>query len=138
MEAPDRRFKGVFDLDAFEESAGRILESMAEAGRRQQRPAQFVIGRVLEVGEKVLRVFANGQELKTEDLWINETLLPGYCPQLKGTLNGTCSSHGGSVTTPVKESQLTRGKHALAKDDRVVLLTEDWQFYYVIAKVVQL
>lgn len=125
-------------MDTFEESAGRILESMAEAGRRQQRPAQFVIGKVLEASEKVLRVFANSQELKTEDLWVNEALLPGYCPQLKGTLNGTCSSHGGSVTTPVKEPQLTRGKHALAKDDRVVLLTEDWQFYYVIAKVVQL
>lgn len=125
-------------MDTFEENAGRILESMAEAGRRQQRPAQFVIGKVLEASEKVLRVFANSQELKTEDLWVNEALLPGYCPQLKGTLNGTCSSHGGSVTTPVKEPQLTRGKHALAKDDRVVLLTEDWQFYYVIAKVVQL
>lgn len=125
-------------MDTFEESASRILDGMAEAGRRQQRPAQFAIGKVLEVGEKVLRVFANGMELKTEDLWVNEALLPGYCPQLKGTLNGTCSSHGGSVTTPVKEPQLTRGKHALAKDDRVVLLTEDWQFYYVIAKVVQL
>ena len=125
-------------MDTFEESASRILESMAEAGRRQQRPAQFVIGKVLEAKEKVLRVFANGQELKTEDLWVNEALLPGYCPRLRGTLNGTCSSHGGSVTTPVKEPQLTRGKHALAKDDRVVLLTEDWQFYYVIAKVVQL
>lgn len=125
-------------MDAFEESASRILDGMAEAGRRQQRPAQFVIGTVLEAGEGVLRVFANGMELKTEDLWVNEALLPGYCPQLKGTLNGTCSSHGGSVTTPVKEPQLTRGKHALSKDDRVVLLTEDWQFYYVIAKVVQL
>lgn len=128
----------MFNLDAFEESASRILDSMAEAGRRQQRPAQFVIGTVLEASEGVLRVFANGMELKTEDLWVNEALLPGYCPQLKGTLNGTCSSHGGSVTTPVKEPQLTRGKHALSKDDRVVLLTEDWQFYYVIAKVVQL
>lgn len=125
-------------MDTFEESAGRILDAMSEAGRRQRTPVQFVIGTVLEAGEGVLRVFANGMELKTEDLWVNEALLPGYCPQLKGTLNGTCSSHGGSVTTPVKEPQLTRGKHALSKDDRVVLLTEDWQFYYVIAKVVQL
>lgn len=124
-------------MDTFEESASRILESMAAAGRRQQRPAQFVIGEVLEAGEGVLRVFANGHELKTEDLWVNEDLLPGYCPQLKGTVYGTCSSHGGSVTTPVKEPQLTRGKHALAKNDRVVLLTEDWQVYYVIAKVVR-
>ncbi len=124
-------------MDTLEESAGRILESMAEAGRRQQKPAQFVIGKILEVNEAVLRVFANNQELKTEDLWVNEALLPGYCPQLKGTLTGTCSSHGGSVTTPVKEPQLTRGKHALAKDDRVVLLTEDWQSYYVICKAVR-
>lgn len=125
-------------MDTLEESASRILDSMAEAGRRQQRPAQFVIGTVLEAGDHTLRVFANGQELKTEDLWVNEVLLPGYCPQLKGTVYGTCSSHGGTVTTPVQEPQLTRGKHALVKDDRVVLLTEDWQFYYVIAKVVQL
>lgn len=124
-------------MDTFEESASRILESMAAAGRRQQRPPQFVIGEVLEAGKGVLRVFANGHELKTEDLWVNEDLLPGYCPQLKGTVYGTCSSHGGSVTTPVKEPQLTRGKHALAKGDRVVLLTEDWQVYYVIAKVVR-
>lgn len=124
-------------MDTFEESAGRILDSMAAAGRRQQRPAQFVIGEVLEASEGVLRVFANGHELKTEDLWVNEDLLPGYCPQLKGTVYGTCSSHGGGVTTPVKEPQLTRGKHALAKNDRVVLLTEDWQAYYVIAKVVR-
>jgi len=111
---------------------------MAQAGKKQQRPAQFVIGKVLEAGDGVLRVSADGQELKAEDLWVSEDLLPGYCPQLKGTLTGTCSSHGGSVTTPVKEPQLTRGKHALAKDDRVVLLTEDWQFYYVICKVVKL
>lgn len=124
-------------MDTFEESAGRILESMAAAGRQQQRPAQFVIGEVLEASEGVLRVFANGHELKTEDLWVNEDLLPGYCPQLKGTVYGTCSSHGGSVTTPVKEPQLTRGKHALVKNDRVVLLTADWQAYYVIAKVVR-
>lgn len=93
-------------MDTFEESASRILESMAEAGRRQQRPSQFAIGKVLEVSETVLRVLTNNQELKTDDLWVNEALLP-------------------------------LGKHALAKDDRVVLLTEDWQFYYLICKVVR-
>lgn len=124
-------------MDTLEESAGRILECMAQAGRNQQRHAQFVIGRVLAVGDGVLRVSADGQELTGEDLWVNEDLLPGWCPQLKGTLYGTCSSHGGSVTTPVQEPQLTRGKHALAKDDRVVLLTEDCQFYYLICKVVR-
>lgn len=125
-------------MDTLEESVGRILDAMSEAGRRQRAPAQFVVGTVLEAGEGILRVFANGMELKTEDLWVNEALLPGYCPQLKGTLSGTCSSHGGSVTVPVAGTELTRGKHALAKDDRVVLLTEDQQDYYVIAKVVQL
>ena len=125
-------------MDTLEESAGRILDAMSEAGRRQRAPAQFVIGRVLEAGDGVLRIFANGQELKTEDLWVSEALLPGYCPRLTGTLTGTCSSHGGSVTVPVVGTELTRGKHALARDDRVVLLTEDQQDYYVIAKVVQL
>lgn len=124
-------------MDTLEESVGRIVEAMAETGRRQRRPAQFVVGKVLSAGEGVLRVFANGQELREEDLWVNEDLLPGYCPQLKGTIYGTCSSHGGSVTTPVEEPRLTRGKHALARDDRVVLLTEDWQDYYLIAKAVR-
>lgn len=124
-------------MDTLEESAGRILDCMAQAGRNQQRPAQFVIGRVVAAGDGRLRVSANGQELTQGDLWISEELIPGYCPQLEGTLSGTCSSHGGDVTTPVEPSQLTRGKHALAKDDRVVLLTEDCQFYYLICKVVR-
>lgn len=123
-------------MDTLEESAGRILACMAQVGRNQRRPAQFVIGRVLAVGDGALRVSADGQELTAEDLWVNEELLPGWCPRLTGTLSGTCSD-GGSVTTPVEESRLTRGKHALAKDDRVVLLTEDCQFYYLICKVVR-
>lgn len=124
-------------MDTLEESADRILMCMAQAGRNQQRPSQFVIGRVLAAGEGVLRVSADGQELTAEDLWVNEDLLPGYCPQLKGTISGTCSS-GGAVSVPVEEPQLTRGRHALAKGDRVVLLTEDCQFYYLICKVVRL
>ena len=83
-------------MDTFEESASRILESMAAAGRRQQRPAQFVIGEVLEAGKGVLRVFANGHELKTEDLWVNEDLLPGYCPQLTGRSTGLAAAMGGA------------------------------------------
>lgn len=124
-------------LDTLEESAGRILDCIAQAGRSQQRPSQFVVGRVLAAGEGELRVSANGQELAGEDLWINEDLLPGHCPKLKGILSGTCSSHGGDVTTPVQPFQLTRGGHALAKGDRVVLLTEDCQVYYLICKVVR-
>lgn len=124
-------------MDTLEESAGRILDCMAQAGRSQQRPAQFVVGRVLAAGEGELRVSANGQELTAEDLWVNEDLLPGYCPRLKGDLSGTCSSHGGEVTTPVQPPQLTRGGHALARGDRVVLFTEDSQFYYLICKVVR-
>ncbi len=124
-------------MEAFEESVGQILGCMAKVGRQGQKPIPFVIGQVLEAKKGVLRVAADGQELKAEDLWVNEDLLPGYCPQLEGTLKGTCSSHGGDVTTPVKESQLTRGKHALAKGDRVVLLTGDQQDYYLICKVVR-
>lgn len=124
-------------MDTFEESAGRILACMAQAGRNQRRHAQFVIGKVIQAEQGVLRVFADGQELKTEDLWVNEALLPGYCPQLKGTVYGTCASHGGQVTTRVEEPQLTRGKHALKAGDRVVLLTEDQQEYYLIAKAVR-
>lgn len=42
-------------MDTLEESAGRIVEAMAEAGRRQRRPMQFVVGKVLAAGEGVLR-----------------------------------------------------------------------------------
>lgn len=124
-------------MDTFEESVSRMLEGIAQAGRNQRSPAQFVIGQVLAVGEGVLKVLADGQELRTEDLWINEALLPGYCPQLKGTVYGTCSSHGGRVTTPVEEPQLTRGRHALKAGDRVVLLTADKQDYYLICRAVR-
>ena len=125
-------------MDTLEESASRLVEAMAEAGRRQRAPSQFVIGQVLEVGEGVLRVFANGFELKAEDLWVNEALLPGYCPQLKAAQPLPGTGYHGPCSTPVKEPQLTRGKHALVKDDRVVLFTEDGQFYYLVAKVVKL
>lgn len=124
-------------MDAFEESVGRMLDGMARVGRRSRAPAQFVIGQVLAAGEKELRVSCGGQELTREDLWVNEDLLPGWCPRLKGTLNGICSSHGGTVTTPVKASQLTREDHALARGDRVILLTEDQQDYYLVCKVVR-
>lgn len=123
-------------MDTLQESVGRMLEGIGRMGDGRQRPAQFVIGRVLAAGDGILRVSADGQELNAEDLWVNEALLPGYCPQLKATLPG--SGWHGPCTTTVEERQLTRGKHALAKDDRVVLLTEDQQDYYLVAKVVRL
>lgn len=88
-------------MDTLEESAGRILDCMAQAGRNQQRHTQFVVGRVLAAGEDALRLSANGQELTAEDLWVSETLPP------------------------------------LVTGDRVALLTEDCQSYYLICKVVR-
>ncbi len=114
-----------------------MLDGMAQVGRRGRAPAQFVVGQVLEVGEGVLRVTCSGQELTGEDLWVNEDLLPGWHPRLTGTLTGTCSSHGGAVTVPVKASQLARAEHALTRGDRVILLTEDQQDYYLVCKVVR-
>ena len=51
--------------------------------------------------------------------------LPGSCPD-------------GSTQTPVRKDQLTRAEFALNAGDRVVLLTEDQQEYYLICKVVPL
>lgn len=122
-------------MDTLQESVSQILGGMAKMSDGRQRPAQFITGTVLEASEGALRVFANGQELRAEDLWVNEALLPGWCPQLKGTLPGY-GYHGG-CSTPVEEHQLTRGKHALAKGDRVVLFTEDQQDYYLLCKAVR-
>lgn len=93
-------------MESFEESVGRMLEGMAQVGKRGQAPAQFVIGQVLEAGEHTLRVVCGGQELGREDLWVNEALL-------------------------------APGGRALARGDRVVLLTEDGQDYYLICKAVR-
>ena len=66
----------------------------------------------------------------------NEALLERYSPKLEGHLPGSCPD--GSPQTPVRTDQLTRAEFALNAGDRVVLLTEDQQEYYLFSKVVPL
>lgn len=62
-------------------------------------------------------------------------LLKGYRPKLVGTLMSLIPKD--EVTTEVKKDDLERGEHALKKGDRVVVLTEDFQTYYILCKVVE-
>ena len=110
-----------------EESVGDLLSAMGYAGRQSQRPASFSIGTVLSGTQEGLTIQCGGTVLEASDLWCNEALLdlPGSCPD-------------GSTQTPVRKDQLTRAEFALNAGDRVVLLTEDQQEYYLICKVVPL
>lgn len=114
------------------ESAGDLLSAMGQAARRSQGPVSFALGEVTAGTQEGLRVRSGGNELTAENIHINETLLAGYCPQLSGTIqNGTYSIH-------VDREELTREQFALKAGDRVVLLTQDEQVYYLICKVVPL
>lgn len=119
-----------------EESVGDLLSAMGYAGRQSQRPASFSIGSVLSGTQEGLTIQCGGTVLEASDLWCNEALLEGYSPKLEGDLPGSCPD--GSTQTPVRKDQLTRAEFALNAGDRVVLLTEDQQEYYLICKVVPL
>ena len=115
-----------------DDSVGDLLTSMGKVSRGTQGPAAFAIGTVTAGTQEGLRVQCNGNELSGEDLWINEALLKGYTPQLEGTIdNGAYSIH-------VDREDLSRAQFALAAGDRVVLLTQDDQVYYLLCKVVML
>lgn len=120
-------------MSTFEENAGRIALSMERAAQRVAPPSPFLIGEVL--APEPLRVRAGGLDLDADALRINEALLKGYQPKLVGTL--ISSIPVGEVTTPVKKDDLSRDEHALKKGDRVAILTEDYQTYYILCKVVE-
>ncbi|MBS1384227.1 MAG: DUF2577 family protein [Clostridiales bacterium] len=120
-------------MNTFEENAGRIARSMERAAQRTAPPSPFLIGEVLS--PEPLRVRAGGLDLDAEALRINEALLKGYRPKLVGTLMSLIPKD--EVTTEVKKDDLERGEHALKKGDRVVVLTEDFQTYYILCKVVE-
>lgn len=123
-------------MDTIQESVGRMLDGLSSAVRRSQRPSQFVLGRVLAAGDGTLRVSCGGQELDEHDLWVNNSLVPGWRSGLTGELTGT-GVHG-PCATRVSAGDLTRGEPALAAGDCVVLMTEDQQEYYLLCKVVRL
>ena len=121
-----------------DESVGDLMAALGTSARKGQRPASFAVGKVLSGTEQGLRVQCGGTRLTAADIWINEALLAGYSPKLiaRAPLPGTCPD--GATSTPVTKDQLTRGEFALKAGDRVVLLTEDQQTYYLICKVVTL
>lgn len=119
-----------------DESVGTLLAAMNAQNQKNQRPSSFCVGVVTVGTEEGLKIQCNGLELTADQIWINEALLVGYSPKLVGTLPGTCPD-GGTIT-PVTKDQLTRGEFALKAGDRVVLLTQDEQTYYLICKAVKL
>lgn len=120
-------------MNTIDESAGMMVASLGAAARNGAAPSAFKLGRV--VSASPLRITCDGQTLATGDLFVNEALLSGYCPQLTGTLRGSCPD--GGVTVTVEGGELTRGRPALAAGDRVVLFSADGQIYYLLAKVVR-
>ena len=121
-----------------DESVGDLMTAFGVSAARGQRPASFAIGMVKAGSQDGLQVQCGGTLLTAKDIWINEALLAGYSPKLiaQSPLPGTCPT--GRTETPVTKDQLTRGEFALKAGDRVVLLTEDQQTYYLICKVVTL
>lgn len=119
-----------------DESVGLLLSAMGQMSSEGQGPMALAIGQVLVGSQEGLQVQCGGNVLTAADIWINEALLEGYSPKLIGSLPGTCPD--GGTTTPVTKDQLTRSEFALAAGDRVVLLTEDEQAYYLLCKVVRL
>lgn len=119
-----------------DESVGLLLSAMGQMGSGSQGPMALDIGQVLVGSQEGLQVQCGGNVLTAADIWINEALLEGYSPKLIGSLPGTCPD--GGTNTPVTKDQLTRSEFALTAGDRVVLLTEDEQAYYLLCKVVRL
>ena len=119
-----------------DESVGLLLSAMGQMGAEKQGPMALAIGQVVAGSQEGLQVQCGGNVLTAADIWINEALLEGYSPKLIGSLPGTCPD--GGTNTPVTKDQLTRSEFALTAGDRVVLLTEDEQAYYLLCKVVRL
>ena len=119
-----------------DESVGLLLSAMGQMGSGSQGPMALAICQVIVGSQEGLQVQCGGNVLTAADIWINEALLEGYSPKLIGSLPGTCPD--GGTNTPVTKDQLTRSEFALTAGDRVVLLTEDEQAYYLLCKVVRL
>ena len=115
-----------------DDSVGDLLSAMGAVSRGTRGPAAFAIGTVTAGTQEGLRVQCGGTELAGADLWINEMLLKGYTPQLEGTI------HNGAYSIDVDREDLSRAQFALGAGDRVVLLTQDEQVYYLLCKVVKL
>lgn len=120
------------------DAAQKMISAMYQVGEASRPEANLMVGTVLDGTEAGLRIRCDGLELSREDLWISPRLLTGYSPKLAGTLHGTCSSHGGTVTVPVSKDQLTRSEFDLHAGDRVIVFTPDGQEYFILDRTVKL
>ena len=94
----------------------------------------LIIGTVTETNP--LGVFAMGQQLDPQRIWMNEFLCTGFVPNLAGHLKGT-GYMGASVTVQVAPTQLSVQETSLTVGARVLLGCSDHQDYYILAKVVR-
>ena len=99
-------------MKTFEENIGRIAKSMGQAARQVGRPSAFYLGTVLEAGRGQLRVSCGGLQLDPEDLYLAAGLSYRWTED-HGELN------------------------FLRKGDRVVLLSEDGQDFYLLQRMVK-
>lgn len=101
----------------------------------------LVIGTVSKLDTGALEVSALGQVITQSRLWVASHLLAGYDPGLEGTLegSGTVTDNGKAVLVDVTVAtgELVAAESRLAVGDRVVLVTEDNQVYYLLDKVVR-
>lgn len=100
----------------------------------------LVIGTVSKLDTGALEVTTQGHVITQSRLWVASHLLKGFDPGLAGTLEGSGTGYSGvtvSVSTPVTAGQLVAAESQLAAGDRVVLVTEDEQVYYLMDKVVR-
>lgn len=99
-------------MKTFEESMASLTESMLQAARSTQPGSAFRLGQVRRAGHGVLQVDCDGLLLDREDLW------------LAPPLSYTWTEDNGEY-------------NLLRMGDRVVLLTQDKQDYYLLARVVR-
>ena len=99
-------------MKTFEENVTRIAQSMGKAAGQSTPASPFFLGEVREAGNGKLRVNCGGMDLTAGDLYVSAGL--DYQWQED---NGMA--------------------YLLRRGDRVVLLSEDGQDYYLIARMVR-
>lgn len=99
-------------MNTFEENAGRILRSMGDAARKTARPSAFAIGDVTAAGHGRLEISCGGLPLEPKDLWL-------------------------AVGLNYHWTYDTGADNLLRKGDRVVLLSQDGQTYYLLQRMVR-
>ena len=99
-------------MKTFEESMASLTESMLQAARSTQPGSAFRLGQVRWAGHGVLQVDCDGLLLDKEDLWLSPYLSYTWVQD-----NGA--------------------DNLLRTGDRVVLLTQDEQDYYLLARMVR-